>query len=168
MIRSSPAQYLSIFFKPTTRSNWDFVTPVALLGLSIFGIAFIYSAQFYHAPVTTIKAFLLQAWCKQIIYLGLGGAVYIAVSLIDYRFWLSIAHWFYAACMVPLFIVLIPGIGGTAAEQWGASRWIPLGPFGTFQPSETAKIAVVLITASILILVVDYFITQLLLAFLSG
>jgi len=153
VIRFTPAHYLSVFFKPTTRSHWDYLSPIALLGLSIFGVAFIYSAQFsvHQAPSTTWDAFLRQEWCKQIIYLGLGGAIYIAVSLVDYRFWLSIAHWFYAACLVPLLVVLVPGVGGAAAERWGASRWIPLGPFGTFQPSETAKIAVLLITASILI-----------------
>ena len=134
MIRFAPTHYLSVFFKPTTRSNWDLLTPIALLGLSLFGIAFIYSAQLsvQQASVTTFGAFIRQEWCKQILYLGLGGVIYIVVSLIDYRFWLSIAHWFYAACMVPLLIVLIPGIGGAAAERWGASRWIPLGPIGTF------------------------------------
>jgi rod shape determining protein RodA len=153
VIRPATAHYLSVFFKPTTRSNWDLMTPLALLGLSVVGVAFIYSAQFsaHSAPISTFGDFLRQEWFKQIIYLTLGTGVYIAVSLIDYRFWLSIAHWFYAACMVPLFVVLIPGIGGAAAERWGASRWIPLGPLGTFQPAETAKIAVVLITASILI-----------------
>lgn len=119
------------------------MTPLALLGLSAFGVAFIYSA-------------VLQSpshhndWIKQLVFLGLGTVVYITVSLIDYRFWLGVAHWIYLACLIPLFIVLIPGIGGSAAEKWGASRWIPLGPFGTYQPSETAKIAVILITASIL------------------
>jgi rod shape determining protein RodA len=36
-------------------------------------------------------------------------------------------------------------------EKGGASRWIPLGPFGSYQPSETAKVAVLLITASVLV-----------------
>jgi rod shape determining protein RodA len=151
--RFAPANYLSVFFKPTTRSNWDLLTPFALLGLSVFGVAFIYSAQFSVQPASSpgFLGMLRQEWCKQILYLGIGGCLYIAVSLIDYRFWLSVAHWFYALCMIPLLVVFIPGVGGGAAERWNASRWISLGPIGTFQPSETAKIAVVLITASILI-----------------
>jgi rod shape determining protein RodA len=85
------------------------------------------------------------------VFVAAGACVYVGVSLIDYRFWLSVAHWLYVLCVIPLLVVLIPGIGGSAAETWGANRWIPLGPLGTYQPSETAKIAVLLITANILI-----------------
>jgi rod shape determining protein RodA len=149
---SSPIAYFSVF-KPTTRANWDFLTPLAILGLSVMGVAFIYSAQFSvpHAHGAGLAAMLRQEWCKQILYLAVGGCVYVAVSLIDYRFWLSVAHWIYFACLVPLLVVLIPGVGGSAVEKWGASRWIPLGPLGTYQPSETAKISVLLITAMILV-----------------
>ncbi|MFM9031244.1 MAG: FtsW/RodA/SpoVE family cell cycle protein [Opitutaceae bacterium] len=94
-------------------------------------------------------SWLRQDWFKQIVFLGAGGVIYYVVSQIDYRFWLKVAHWFYLLCLVPLLIVLIPGISGEAATRWGAQRWIPLGPF-SFQPSETAKIAVLLITAGIL------------------
>lgn len=146
---ASPTEYLNVF-KPTTRANWDVITPFALLGLSLFGLAFIYSAQFSSLHGSAGSSLLRQEWFKQIIYLGLGFCVYLGVSLIDYRFWLSVAHWFYAACMIPLVLVLIPGVGGAAAEKWGAQRWINLG-FISYQPSETAKIAVLLITASILI-----------------
>jgi len=148
----SPTDYLSIF-KSTTRGNWDVVTPLALIGLSLFGVAFIYSAQFSvpRSPSDSWVDLLRQEWFKQIVYLGLGTIIYLVVSLTDYRFWLSVAHWFYLLCLIPLVIVLIPGVGGDAAERWGASRWIPLGPFGSFQPSETAKIAVLLITASVLV-----------------
>ena len=137
----SPTDTISVF-KTTTRGRWDAVTPVALVGLSLFGVAFIYSAQLsIHGDY----------WVKQLVLLLAGAVLYAGVALIDYRFWLSVAHWFYAACLIPLVVVLIPGVGGAAAEKWGASRWIPLGPLGTFQPSETAKIAVLLMTASILI-----------------
>jgi rod shape determining protein RodA len=135
---ASPTEYLNVF-KPTTRTQWDIVTPLALVGLSLFGLAFIYSAQ-----VATQG----DDWQKQLVFLGLGAGVYLAVSLIDYRFWLSVAHWFYAACLAPLVLVLFLDNGQNL--KWGAHRWIDLG-FFSFQPSEAAKIAVLLITASLLI-----------------
>jgi rod shape determining protein RodA len=150
---SSASDYLAVF-KPVTRANWDILTPLALVLLSLFGVAFIYSAQYsvvsLGPPRTGLDALVREEWFKQCLFLGLGAALYVAVSLIDYRFWLSVAHWFYAACLVPLLLVFIPGIGGGAVEKWGAQRWIDLG-FFSFQPSETAKIGVLLITAAILI-----------------
>ena len=62
VIRLTPAHYLSLFFKPTTRSNWDLVTPVALLGLSILGVTFIYSAVL-QSPLHH------KDWIKQLVYL---------------------------------------------------------------------------------------------------
>ena len=125
-------------FKTTTRERWDLLTPIAMAGLGAFGVAFIYSAQL---PV------LGRGWIAQIIWLLLGACVYVAVSLIDYQFWLGVAHWIYAACLVPLFLVLIPGIG---TEVYGSRRWIHIGP-ASFEPSETAMISVLLITASLLV-----------------
>ena len=134
---ASPTDYLSVF-KPTTRTQWDWITPLAILGLSAFGVAFIYSAQFQiHGP-----DLLKQYWFKQLIFLGLGAALYLGISLIDYRFWLSVVHWIYLASLITLVLVLVPGIG---REVYGSRRWLFM-----FQPSETAKIAVLLITASIL------------------
>ncbi|MEY3608007.1 MAG: hypothetical protein RLZZ447_795, partial [Verrucomicrobiota bacterium] len=112
------------------------------------GVAFIYSAQ-HSIPQAATASWLRQDWFKQLLFLTVGAGVYWVVSLIDYRFWLRVAHGFYLLCLVPLGIVLIPGISGEAASRWGAQRWIPLGPF-SFQPSETAKVAVLLIVAGVL------------------
>ncbi len=134
----TPLEWLSVF--KTTRERFDWITPLAMAALCTIGVFFIYSAQLERHG---------GAWKSQIVFLILGAGIYTAFSLVDYRFWLTIVHWIYLGCLIPLFIVLIPGIGGTAAEKWGASRWINLG-FMSFQPSETAKIAVLLMTASIL------------------
>ena len=134
---ASPLDTLGVF-KTTKRGSWAWLTPLAILALSGFGIAFIYSAQLsVHG----------SDWVKQVVFLGLGALVYAGVAMIDYRFWLGIAHWIYFLAMVPLVFVLVPGIG---SEVYGSQRWINLG-FFSFQPSETAKVAVLLITASTLI-----------------
>lgn len=134
---ASPTDYISVF-KITTRGRWDWVTPFAVAGLSLFGVAFIYSAQLsVHG----------NNWMTQLIWLTAGAAIYIGVSLVDYRFWLSVTHWFYALCLIPLVLVLLPGVG---TEVYGSQRWINLGLF-SYQPSETAKIAVLLMTGSLLI-----------------
>jgi rod shape determining protein RodA len=149
-VNLSAAIHFFGIFKPTTRANWDVLTPLALAALGTIGVAFIYSAQLSGVHQPGLLGLVREEWFKQTAFLSVGAVIYAAVSLIDYRFWLSVAHWFYAACLVPLLIVLVPGVGGAAAEKWGASRWIPLG-FFNYQPSETAKIAVLLITASILV-----------------
>ena len=131
----APTDYLSVF-KPTTRVQWDWITPIAILGLATFGVSFIYSAV-QHYPTH------LNDWIKQLVFLGMGAVVYTAVALIDYRFWLSVGHWIYLLCLITLVLVLVPGIG---REVYGARRWLFV-----FQPSETAKIAVLFISASILV-----------------
>ena len=134
--------YLCVF-RPTTRGRWDWVTPIALVGLSVIGVAFIYSAQYSAHP----GGLAHQGWMKQVAFLLAGAGLYVAVSLIDYRLWLSIAHWVYLICVIPLILVLMPKLGTVAN---GARRWLDLGLF-SFQPSETANVGVLLITASILI-----------------
>jgi rod shape determining protein RodA len=132
-----PVDSFSVF-KTTTRARWDFLSPIAISGLGAFGIAFIYSAQL---PVQG------NGWIVQTFWLFLGAGVYVTVSLVDYQFWLGVAHWIYAVCLVPLVLVLVPGIG---SEVYGSQRWIRLGKF-SFQPSDTAIVAVLLITASLLV-----------------
>jgi rod shape determining protein RodA len=133
----SPADTFRVF-QTQTRERWDLLTPLAILGLCAFGVAFIYSAQL---PVHG------SGWMSQLAFLAIGAAIYATVSLVDYRVWLTAAHWFYAACLVPLVLVLLPGIG---SQRFGATRWINFGVF-SFQPSETANVAVLFMTASILI-----------------
>ncbi|HEY3754636.1 MAG TPA: FtsW/RodA/SpoVE family cell cycle protein [Opitutaceae bacterium] len=139
-------------FRTTTRNRWDWLSPLALILLGTIGVCFIYSAQFSSLPVNATHDSLLAMvarsyWIKQVLFLVIGAGVYWAVSLVDYRHWLSLAHPLYAVCVAPLALVLVPIFGHST---YGSSRWLVLGPL-RFQPSEPAKIAVLLITASILI-----------------
>ena len=73
--------------------------------------------------------------------LALGAAT--AVFLVPVRVWQKASPWFFAACVVLLVLVLIPGIG---REVNGARRWLNLG-VANMQPSELMKLAVVLYAA---------------------
>ena len=68
----------------------------------------------------------------------------VLVMRTDYRQWKKYANAAVALTMVLLVAVLIPGIGTTAN---GATRWIYFGPI-SFQPSELAKLAMVLFAAA--------------------
>ena len=129
---------LASFFKLTTREQFDWITPACMVVLSLFGVFFIYSAQLARDG---------NHWEKQLVFLVLGAAVYLATSLLDYRIWLRYAHWVYVIGVLLLLIVLVPWIGST--QGMGARRWV--GYAGMyFQPSEFAKVSVLFITASIL------------------
>jgi rod shape determining protein RodA len=136
-VKASPSLDLSQFFKVSTRERLDWITPVCLVLLATFGVFFIYSAQ-----LATGRS----QWAQQLVWLGTGAIVYTAVSLLDYRLWLRWAHWVYLASLVLLLMVWVPFIG---VVRMGARRWIDFGP-ASFQPSESAKLAVLVMTASIL------------------
>jgi rod shape determining protein RodA len=138
-VRAARSLDLLQFFKFSTRERFDWVNPVCMGLLATFGLFFIYSAQAANGG---------DHWVKQLVYLGLGAAIYVATALLDYRLWLKYAHWVYLAAIILLVLVLIPGIGTT--HGMGARRWIDVPGLGAFQPSEVGKIAVLFVVASIL------------------
>ena len=138
MEKASRSIDLSNFFKVTTRERFDWMTPVCLALLATFGVFFIYSAQMASGR---------EQWEQQIVWLVAGAILYLAVALLDYRLWLRWSHWVYLFSLVLLLLVLVPGIGET--RGMGARRWLGIGAF-SFQPSESAKLAVLIMTAATL------------------
>ena len=138
MVKASRNIDLSHLFKVTTRERFDWMTPVCLVLLATFGVFFIYSAQMASGR---------EQWEQQIVWLVAGAILYLAVALLDYRLWLRWSHWVYLFSLVLLLLVLVPGIGET--RGMGARRWLGIGAF-SFQPSESAKLAVLIMTAATL------------------
>ena len=124
-------------------AEFDWLLFVALAGLMIVGALFIYSATMVNAA-TASAPFYAQRWFRQVV-LWYGGGLVCAglVSTVSYHRLTRFALVFYWANIVFLLGVLIPGIG---SMRYGARRWIDLG-FFQFQPSEFAKLALILALA---------------------
>ena len=124
-------------------AEFDWLLFVALAGLMIVGALFIYSATMVNAA-TASAPFYAQRWFRQVV-LWYGGGLVCAglVSTVSYHRITRFALVFYWANIVFLLGVLIPGIG---SMRYGARRWIDLG-FFQFQPSEFAKLALILALA---------------------
>jgi cell division protein FtsW len=82
---------------------------------------------------------------QQIVWGAIGLGALLFVSKIHYSFWQKIALPLFIVNILILILVLIPGIG---AKALGARRWIFLGPI-SFQPSEFAKLALIVYLAKV-------------------
>ena len=83
---------------------------------------------------------------RQLAYISIGLTLLFITSRIDYRKLKKISLVGLILSVISLIMVFIPGIGMAAG---GAQRWIVVG-WLTIQPSEFAKLAVILYTADLL------------------
>ena len=113
---------------------------IALAGLMFLGTAFVYSATMV-TDSARAAALYDQLWFRQIVWYGIGLGAAVGICYIDYHALVRWSFLMYWISMLLLVAVLIPGIGTT--HGWGARRWIDLG-FFQFQPSELAKLALIL------------------------
>ena len=114
----------------------DSIMLTLVLILAVFGLIILLSASEYNGRVRfNDSAYYFK---KQLFATSLGlGAMYM-VSSVDYHFFVRLAPAAYLLSMLLSTAVLLFG-----QEINGSKRWLNLGPL-SFQPSEFAKVAVVL------------------------
>lgn len=109
------------------------------LFLTAFGLVMIYSTSSYTAELKEGSAwYYLQ---RQGVFAVLGILLMLFVSKLDYHWWKQWTLLMMYGVLVLLVLVLILG-----EATKGSVRWIQIGPV-RFQPSEIAKIAIILFTA---------------------
>ena len=116
---------------------------LAVLALTCFGVAMIYSAGVVHIPNDVTQ----NAWIRQGTWFVLAVTAFIVVVRVPVRWieWVALPS--YTLSILLLVSTLVVGTGmGTAA---GVKSWIQIGSF-SFQPSEIAKIATILFLARFL------------------
>ena len=112
------------------------ILAICVAGLLALGIVILYSAGMSQSGA--------RFRAMQLYGAGLGMVVCFVATAIDYRWLKKIAFPLFVFSLLLLALVLIPGIG---LERNGARRWFDLGPMN-FQPSELAKISVILAVAA--------------------
>ncbi|HFC76723.1 MAG TPA: putative lipid II flippase FtsW [Candidatus Moranbacteria bacterium] len=114
-----------------------------ILILTVFGLMMVFSAGVFYA---TTRFGDSNYFLKHQFLFGFlpGMFVMYFLSKVDYHFWKKVSVPMFVVSLICLILVFIPGIGSNA---YGASRWINLGPV-SFQPSEMAKLAIILYLAA--------------------
>jgi len=123
-------------------SDGDILIPVLTVLIAAFGVLMVYSASSYTAEATYGDAFFFAK--KQLLGFVLGTVGMIAVSFFPYTKLQKLKWAALGVSVVLLAVLFIPGVG---KENYGATRWINLGPL-TIQPSEIAKYGFVIFAAS--------------------
>ena len=118
----------------------DFPLAAIALLLSVYGIAMVYSAG-----QTDVPTVVERLYKSQIIWLGISLAGAFAISRASVRF-LEWAAWpSYLATLVVLASLFVLGSG--AGDAASSKSWLTIGGHRIGQPSEFAKITVVLMLA---------------------
>lgn len=121
---------------------FDYSLMFIVIFLVCFGLVVLYSTSSYNGQVKfNDGAYYLK---KQIFATALGFAVMFVISRIDYHIWKN----FWLIAYVAAFSLCL-AVSFIGVERNGSKRWLILGPL-SFQPSELAKIAVIIFLSVII------------------
>ncbi|MBC86618.1 MAG: rod shape-determining protein RodA [Bdellovibrionaceae bacterium] len=123
----------------TFTKRFDINFALVILALNVIGLINLYSAT-----NSASAAQMSRLFNQQLIWLCVGWGIFFFTTILDYKFFKRFAFVFYAINIVALVLVSFYG-----KKFYGAQRWLDLG-FFRYQPSETMKLAMVLVMARVL------------------
>ena len=128
----------------TAKIDWLLV--VVVVALLNIGLMMVYSSTTFHGVNFRLAEDPNQFFVYQLLWLAIGLVVLVALARIDYHFW---RRW---SIPIMALVVLVLGYVAVAGQsKLGASRWLLPDVFGvgggSVQPSELAKIAIVIYIA---------------------
>lgn len=123
-------------------SYFDYNLLFLIIFLVCFGLVMLYSSSSYIAANSALfgydGAYYLK---KQLRNILIGAAGMIVLTLIDYRVWKRFSVLAYMGSLALCIAVFFIG-----SDSHGSTRWIDIGPI-SFQPSEIAKLGIILFLA---------------------
>ena len=122
-------------------ADYQLLTAAAIL--SIFGIAMVYSAGQTDTPTIVRKLYRTQIlWT----FIGLGFAYAVSRSSVRFIEWMTVPLYAFSLFLLSLTLVIGTGAGTAASTK----SWLAIGGVRLGQPSEIAKVTVVLMLAKLL------------------
>ena len=121
----------------------DYLLLGLVVGLVAVGLLIVYSSSFALGLLAFDDANYFVI--RQAIWAVIGLALLLGLMRVDYRWLRSVSPLLMLIAIVALVAVLVPGVG---VERGGAQRWIAIGPLPAMQPSEFAKLALIIYVAA--------------------
>lgn len=121
----------------------DYLILGLVLGLVALGLLLVYSSSFALGLLVFNDANYFVA--RQAIWAAIGIGLLVAMMRMDYRWLRKVSPLLMLVGIVGLAAVLVPGLG---LERNGAQRWLAMGPLPPVQPSEFAKLALIIYVAA--------------------
>ncbi|MGD8685073.1 MAG: putative peptidoglycan glycosyltransferase FtsW, partial [Chloroflexota bacterium] len=129
------------------RHEPDYVLMAVATALAAIGILMVYSSTGHNAAA--YRGNVYHDVAEQLMWGLIGGAVLLVMMRTDYRYWRSFSILGIVVAMVLLVLVIGPKIPPLLypIEANGATRWLQIGGLPSFQPTEVAKLALVIFLA---------------------
>ena len=125
--------------RPEKKRRYDYTMLIVVLLLVGIGLVLLYSTSAYNGRIKFHDSFYYLKKQGFATVLGLVGMF--VVARIDYHRWIPLANLGYLTAVLLSVAVIFVG-----DEYNGSKRWLSLGPV-SFQPSEFAKVALILFLA---------------------
>ncbi|PTV96123.1 cell division protein FtsW [Halanaerobium saccharolyticum] len=120
----------------------DLILSFTILALVLSGLIMILSASSVKAEQLFSNSYYF--FINQLKYLAVALVLSAVIYKLKYKKLKELAPYLLLISLGTLILVLIPGVGRMAG---GSRRWLPLGPI-SFQPSELAKLTIILYLAA--------------------
>lgn len=119
----------------------DYQILTTVLAILVFGVSMVFSASYYEAGEDYGDPYYFLK--RQLVWALIGLAIMLFFANLDYWKLGRLVRPMMILTVVLMVLVIIPGIGEVSH---GSRRWLGLGPLN-FQPSEAAKLALVIFLA---------------------
>ena len=147
-VRVGGTEYRQSTTTPASVLGFDQALCGVVVALLAWGLVMVYSASIALPDNPRFANYAPTHFlARHMMYLVFGFVAALLAFQVPMKVWERLAPWLFVGALLLLVAVLIPGVGKVVN---GARRWLAIGPIG-FQPSEVAKLAVLIYAADYMV-----------------